>query len=469
MIQKVLLLNFRLFLSVSVSFISTGILVTNTLESHYATFVFYGSVFSLGMSFSNSLNTVAQKFFIEKKESYLPLIVIFVALSVLLAFVLTFIKLTFFETSSALMNLMFYIMLLSNFIQIINELFVAHIFAIGDVHILARVGLYDGLIKGSFIIFYSQIEETMIFWVLLLLISNLVSSFVYFFHFKKSIPKKLIYRKEAVIEVLNYWRWFILGSVEKNLRGNGLVIAMRMSSYGDKLVVAYSLYRQIENGIKKIGATIDSIARPRLVKINISGDILKLTLIYRKVVVATLIVIVLPYLGISLFAQEFVIGWIGHVPEYYLDFIQSGLLMIFIDCLFKYLMNLIYLDKSPRKFQLISAIITVLFFVAIILMAYLDFHPLWFVWAPVIFGILGITGRYIVVPKNERNRTMISGVRFDIFGILLVILTLGLYSIKLTLVVKCVVLLFSIVGVILFYNRILFKLSLKSVFALITP
>ena len=132
-------------------------------------------------------------------------------------------------------------------------------------------------------------------------------------------------------------------------------------------------------------------------------------------------------------------------------------------------MNLIYLDKSPRKFQLISAIITVLFFVAIILMAYLDFHPLWFVWAPVVFGIIGISGRYIVVPKNERNRTMISGVRFDIFGILLVILTLGLYSIKLTLVVKCVVLLFSIVAVILFYNRILFKLSLKSVFALITP
>jgi len=466
MIRNIFFLNVRLFLSLLISFVATGILVSNTPDSQYASFVFFSSVFSLGMSFPNSLSSVAQKFFIEKNESYLSLILIFVVISVVLTVTLFAVELTFFDSSSSFLHQMFIVMLFSNFLQIINALFIAHIFVTGDVYMLARVGVLDALIKGSFVLFYREVESAMMFWVLLIFISNFVSFLYYFIYFKKSIPKKLIYSSNVTKEILNFWRWFILGSVVKNLRSNGLVFAIRMSSYGDRLLVAYGLYKQLENGTKKIGTTVNSIARPRLIKINMNGDIIKLALIFRKVVVATLMLIVIPYGVITIFVKEFLLAWIGHIPAHSIDFVRSGLLLIFTECLFVQLMNLVYFGGSPKKFQLYGAFITFMFLFALVPIFYFDMGPLWFIWMPVIFGILGLIGRFLAVPKNQRNHSLISMVIFDIVLIFIVVFTLVYGLSYLNFVNKLVVSATCIAGLAWFYNRDLFRINKKSIYAL---
>jgi hypothetical protein len=226
------------------------------------------------------------------------------------------------------------------------------------------------------------------------------------------------------------------------------------------------LFKQLENGTKKIGATIDSIARPRLIKVNMSGNISELSLVFRKVVVATLIVILFPYVVLTSFAEEFLLAWIGYIPEHSVGFIKAGLLLIFIDSLFKHLMNLIYIDKSPKKFQVYSALITLLFLSTLFPIAHLDMGPLWFIWTPVVFAIIGLMVRYIVVPKKLRNRTLLSGVRFDVYLLFVCILMSGYGLDSVTFFYRILVLAACISALVLFYNRTLFKINMKSLYAL---
>ncbi|OEF75420.1 hypothetical protein OA5_05965 [Vibrio cyclitrophicus 1F111] len=252
------------------------------------------------------------------------------------------------------LNIIFQMSVLVFFLSSINSILLAILIAFENVRIYSLVTILDVLIKLVLVMWLNYLDSRIVYYLIILVISIVLSRLFAYFYIKKTIPYvKITPLKNNILlnKISHFVRWNLIGGFSSILTIQGLNIVINI--YQDLTTnAARAFSTQLNMAILQMVNSIQLAFSPKIIKLYVNDDTLNLNkafLLNAKLTAlfTSLIIIVINY------KLEYLLDiWLGDYPIILTSFIYFMLIEVYFSSFTGPLLTIIQASEKIKMYQL---------------------------------------------------------------------------------------------------------------------
>jgi len=299
------------------------------------------------------------------------------------------------------LNLIFQMSVLIYFLSSMSSIFLSILIAFENVKYYSIVTLLEVFVKLFLVTFLNSFNSNIFYYLLILLISILVSRVYAYSYIKKTKPEISIkpLKNKLLLKKISYFvKWNLIGGFSSILTVQGLNVVVNVFQ-GLTVNAARAIATQLNLAILQMINSIQLAFNPKIVKLYINGDgkeLNKIFLINAKLTAAFSALIIIVF---NFKLNEVLVFWLGDYP----DVLNSFIYCMFIEMYFASFSGpLLSIVQASEKIKLYQIVIGGTMFLNVpICYAVLTMHndPLVIYYVPIFINLLCFFQRMYFVNK----------------------------------------------------------------------
>ena len=380
-IKNTLFLYFRMIVIMGIGLYTVREILNILGEVDYGIYNVVGSIVAMFSFLKGTLTTSSQRYFsieiangtlesLNKLFSlnvviYLLFIVIFIILSETLGLWLVNTMLTIPPERLYAANIVYQFSIISFSISLLSIPYNALIIAHERMDAFAYISIIEAVLKLLlvFILAYLPSDKLILYGLLMLIISTLItSSYILFSMIKfKESKFKFYFNKKKIKEILGFSGWHFLGTFAVIMRSQGINILINLF-FNPVVNTARAISFQIYSSVSQLSDNFFNAVKPQIYKTYASNHKEEMhALILRSTIICSYLISILIFPILS--NTSYVLSlWLKRVPEFTIIFTQLVLINGLIDSVNGPTICAALASGKIKKFMIIVSSITILNF-----------------------------------------------------------------------------------------------------------